>query len=457
MTPAASPPPARDACERWSDALRDPWLLGLLAAGLLVRVAALLAVHGEAGLLGDEGRYVGGALRFHAAGDFGPDDFVRPPLYYLYLSAALLLGEHGVLVAKLGQCLAGALAALPLYRSARALGDAVVARTAAAFLLFDPTLVAYTHTLWPETLFLLVVCYVFDAVRRLRPASFFAGVRVGAAIGAAMLLKPVFGVFALLLAVWWLRRFGVAAALRLALVSGGSAALVILPAVLHNQALHGRFVLLENQGAYNFWIGNDPRPTMIVLREWRRVPGQGERARIGLERGAAAIAADPAAFARRVASNALNLWGLEFFIVRNAIMSWYGDLARGPFLALFWTIQLAHALALLAFAAGLRSAWSAPQIRLLLAWMALFTLLVSSLVVTTRFRVPFAFPIAAVAAVGATKTLRGRLQPRDGVPILLALALLALSFSRPLFREIAAGAYERASELDSLGRAFFQY
>lgn len=445
-------------------ALRDRWLWALLAAGLLARVAAAVWTDPIAVFIADDHVYARGARWLRMTGSLQTGELVRPPLYFLYIAAAQALtgGAGGwPLLAKLGQCLAGTLTAIPVYRSAGRIGGARCARLAAAFLLFDPTLVAYTHLLWPETLFLFVVALVFDGVSGLVPGERLRALLLGAASGAAMLLKPVFGLFAAILFFAWLRRFGWKGALALTLGFGGAAALVIAPWVVRNQRAYGPGVLIENEGPYSFWVGNDPRSPDLVHQEWKDLDEPAQRSAHALRAGAAAIAGDPALFGVRAATRALNLWGCEFFVVRNLIHGGYGRIGRSTLLEVFWTLQLFHAAVFLLAASALGALWRDPTLRLVLVYAAVFTLVAAVLVSTTRWRVPFAFPLAIGAGLGLDRLLAPggwRRVPRGGwIAAALALALLAASAVRPPASLLFSGDFARVEDLRRPAWFYFRY
>lgn len=441
--------------------LADRWLLGWLAAGLALRAGLALLLDPGMQLRHDETVYLAAAERLRGSGVLETGALLRPPLYIAWLALlgwpADWLGLRLPLLAKLVQCGLGAATVLPVYHSALRLAGRRAARIAAGCFALDPTLVAYCHLLWPETLFGLLVAVVFDAVAGLEARRTPAVAGLGVLIGLAVLLKPVFGLFALLLAGQWLWRLGWCQAAQLVLVCGGAATLVVAPWAVRNQLRYGPSIVLENEGPYNLWIGNDPAPALAVHREWQELGDPVTRSRVGLARGLAAIGDDPGRFAARLPQRALNLWGLEFFVVRHAIAGGYGALARGELLGAFWILQLGWAALWLAAAAGLPGLWRDPSVRLWLAYAAGFTLLVAGMVATTRFRVPFALPLAVAAGAGVERALRRRLGRAEWIAVGIALALLALSASRPLFRTLACGDWTRVAELRDSEWRFFRY
>lgn len=441
--------------------LQDPWLFALLALGLGLRV--IVAWWLDAGMRprGDELTYLVQAASLRDSGTLDTGFFVRPPLYFVWLAgmgwlADLLDVRFGLLV-KLAQSLVGVVAALPVYRSALRLADRRTARLAVAFLLFDPTLVAYTHLFWPETLYLLAVAIVFDGIADLDERSTARVAGLGLTAGIALLLKPAFGLFTLLLAGHWLQRLGWAGALRRVLVFGGVAAVVVAPWVVRNQLLYGPVILMENQGPYNLWIGNDPAPPRRILESWKVLPDAATRSRVATQRGLEAIAEAPGRFARNSVVRAANLWGLEFFVLRHVVSGGYGPVSRETALFAFWVIQTAYAAALLCAALGLQRLWRDPTQRLLLIYALVFTAVVATMVTTTRFRVPFSFPLSIAAGLGVDRVLRRQIRRPDLATLGLACALLAFSASRPLFRTFASGDFDDVRELAKWSWWFFRY
>ncbi|MBW2400425.1 MAG: glycosyltransferase family 39 protein [Deltaproteobacteria bacterium] len=421
----------------------DPTLLCLLGVGLALRALVAWAVDPHLILRGDEGVYLEKAAELARRGVLDTGTFIRPPLYFIVLAAldaltAPLNWELPSVVRGL-QCVVGTAVAVPVYRTTTRIVGRRGGLLAAAFLLFDPTLIAYCHLIWPETLFLLVGALVFDGIAELEQRSALRVASLGVLAGLALLLKPAFGIFALLLAAQWLWRLGGRETLRLVLIFGGVAAVVISPWVIHNQLRYGPAIILENQGPYNLWIGNDPAEPRSILREWNAMPDPVTRSRVATERGLAAIENDPARFGKLSLVRALNFWGLEFFVVRHAVIGGYHGTQKEALLRLFWVIQTYGALLLIAAASGLRRSWQDPTLRLLVVHAIVFTIIVSAMVTTTRFRVPFAFLTSISAGIGIDALLSRRLEWRDFAAIACAVTVLCLSATRPVFQTIGTG------------------
>ncbi len=443
--PEATPPPLRAA-------LCDPWFVGLLAGGFAVRAVLAVVLDGRLLVQGDEGTYLAYGRMLRASGALETGFLERPPLYFV---AVALAGPTVSL--RLLQAIAGVAAAFPVYRTANRLAGPRAARAGCAFLLFDPTLIGYAHLLWPETFVLCAAAFVYDGVAWLAPRSTRRALGLGVVTGLVLLLRPVFGLYCLILAASWWRRLGLGPALRLALVFGGSAALVVSPWVIRNQLRYGPAILFENEGPYNLWAGNARESVREVTRQWKELPDPVTRSRVGMKRGREAIRRDPAEFLRRSVQRPINTWGLEYFVMRHFALGGYGEVARETFLLAAWTIQLAWAAQLLCAAAGLSLGARDPTLRLALLHMALFTLLVAALVGTTRFRAGFAFPLCVTAGLGVERLLTRRVSRGDVAALLAAASLLVVSAARPLFRTALSGSFERVEELGKEPWRHFRY
>jgi 4-amino-4-deoxy-L-arabinose transferase-like glycosyltransferase len=439
----------------------DHWLLGLVIIGLLLRCVLALALDANLFPVGDEGMYSYRAALWRATGHLHTGAFVRPPLYFAVVAAvqavAAELSLSWTLLLRLLQSLVGAALAFPVYRTARRVAGVRAARIAVGIVMLDPTLIAYSHLLWPATLYTLIVAIVFDAILDLERGHLWHQALIGVLIGAALLLKPVFGLFALLLALFWLARLRVAQTAKLVAVVGGTAALVIAPWVARNMSRYGPAILIENQAPYNLWVGNADIPAPHVLKRWVALGDPVERSRAGLRNGFVAISDDPKGFAKRSGVRALNLWGFEFFIVRHFIMGGYAGTTKTTFVGLFWAIQCLWFATLVLTGAGLARAWRDPPLRLLWIFAFIFTVIVSAMTTTTRFRVPFALPVAVTAALGvqALCTREGRRVALAGLAA--ALLLLTVSVSKPSFRKIAAARYDSPRELSNPDWYWFRY
>jgi 4-amino-4-deoxy-L-arabinose transferase-like glycosyltransferase len=179
----------------------------------------------------------------------------------------------------------------PLLRVEVALGTALVLATALlGWALFDartglaagciaavyPTFVAYSHFLWSETLFALLVtvalaAFVFAEGRRSPGLSLLAGALFGAAALTREIALPVAAAAALWAVVRAQAGGRRAAAARGAVVLG-CAALVVLPWALRNYGQVGRFLPISSVGWIAIGEGN-----ALEGAEWLRPAAPGRR------------------------------------------------------------------------------------------------------------------------------------------------------------------------------------
>ena len=132
-------------------------VLALCAAGVGLRLV-FLALTTNLDLLRDEGHYVYLALSWNRFG-FYPDGlrYLWPPGFPLFLAWCLsLFGAQGVVAAKLVQVLASASIGICTMALAERLFGARGALIAGGLWCVHLPLIGYTHTLWSETLFLVV-------------------------------------------------------------------------------------------------------------------------------------------------------------------------------------------------------------------------------------------------------------------------------------------------------------
>ena len=239
----------------------------------LFGVALRLIVHGATspvGVTGDESYYFQTATSIAAGqGHRSPEDGSRaswPPGYPAFLSVFIDMDEPGLEAGSLLfrllaiQCLVGGvLVALTAYLG-RALFDARTGFLAACLCAAYPTLVAFSHYVFSETLFaVLLTAALWGVVAwpTRRSALFAAG--VGVLFGIAALTREIALPVAAACGLWWIRvsapplrrKASVQAAVMLA-----CALLLIAPWSARNYAIFGRVVLVSSAGWLNVRSGN---------------------------------------------------------------------------------------------------------------------------------------------------------------------------------------------------------
>jgi 4-amino-4-deoxy-L-arabinose transferase-like glycosyltransferase len=187
------------------------------------------------------------------------NELTQPPLYAWFLGLVFASGGDVVAVKLLQVLLSAAGSGLVASLTRRALGPRA-GLWAAALLAFDPTLIAFTHYLWSETLGLfwlaLASWLLFD--RDARPASATRCFASGVGFGLLALTRSYALYLPSLLALWLLASQGGrrAARLRAALLLAGFCA-CLAPHAISVYRKYGDFVLVNSTAlvwyrSYNF-------------------------------------------------------------------------------------------------------------------------------------------------------------------------------------------------------------
>jgi 4-amino-4-deoxy-L-arabinose transferase-like glycosyltransferase len=439
----------------------------------------------------DERAYLQIAQELAQTGRF--EGTFRPPLYPAF-EALLLAAGLGTLGIRIVQTLLSTFTVLQVHGLARrASGDPRVANLAAFLVAFDPALVAFSHRLWSETLFVaLFLGFVAGALRAFAgpeaPGRAGWAALAGALLGLAALARPMVVALAPLLALPVLvqmaraRRAGgpplrpvVARLVALA----GAAALVILPWTIRNWNATGAFVLVDSNGPFNFLVGAEPQTRFVVKDDrWDGrfgsidgveypdlVARDAAKAQdLALERGLAHVRADPAGFAAKCAWEAGHLWTLDSFLLRHLRNGWYGAIplplvAAATVVSVAWFALLAvGGLAGLTLGRGLSPPLRATSLLVIAGFTALFG--------ATYALSRYALPLHPLLAIGAAALLaapreawrRHRTSPgaarRTAVAALLLAALLA-AWSRdlPLMKDmLVSGGQNHRYRIDARRR-----
>jgi 4-amino-4-deoxy-L-arabinose transferase-like glycosyltransferase len=394
-----------------------------MAAALVLRTVALIATR-DIACLYDECFYSELARQLAAGQGFQPHArHFWPPGYIAFLAAHLAAGG-GFLAAKASQVLLSTLLVPLVYylglQAARGLGAGMARRTgliAAAWIAFDPNLIAYSHYLWSETLFLplftgalLFLADAGDSGSTRRAAA------AGALLGLAGLIKVLPVYLVPILAIWLVARSGRhRRGLRPAVALVIVAFAVIAPWTIRNVRVHGRFVLVETTIGKNLVRGNNPREPSNwdwgmnrSARGVLRATGCNQADLVELNacltrKGAGHILSRPGRFARRAVTKLADLASPTSFLVRHARQGVYGDWP-GWLTGSVVTLVALFNMALLALAVvGWIHAPPGP-VRQLVTLTTLYVLVVHVITFAmSRFRLP----VEPLMAVGAALALAG--------------------------------------------------
>lgn len=361
--------PAAGAASR----IRRRRLAWLFAASLLLRLlvawpvirAEVLPAWDEAGYLAQaEGlAAVAGALLHGEAP--AAEDLDRaygrgrwPPLHPLVLSLPFLLFGPSRAAARLTIVLLSAATTPLVYRMGKRAGGRRTALAAACLHLAYPSFVGFSHLLWSETLFFLLLASTVLLFLRVPEAG--AGSRrlarallAGALGGLTVLTRIAGGPFVLVLAAWlalsargrerWTQP---AAALAVA-------ALLVLPWQWTLSRREGSFHLLTTANGYNLMLGQVPQQPGESGPERKVRVNRMIRAHVretGLERDHAArdlaleiIGREPGAFALRALGRVADLWYGEQHLLRHLFQAVYPPVAPVLAVALWALLTTAFA------------------------------------------------------------------------------------------------------------------
>ncbi|HUF40045.1 MAG TPA: glycosyltransferase family 39 protein [Anaerolineales bacterium] len=194
-----------------------------------------------------------------------------PTAHWSFLYTGFLAAIYAVvqapLAARLLQALVvGILHPFLAYRIGKqAFGD-MAGLVAAGMTALYTYFIYYSGTLMTEPFYITAVLGVLYLAIRLAGAepgreSLRLTVWLGLVMGTAVLLRQLFLLLIPVLFFWlWVARKsgGTAAVLRIGLVSTGIVALMILPFTVYNSARFDRFVLLNTNAGYAFYLANHP-------------------------------------------------------------------------------------------------------------------------------------------------------------------------------------------------------
>ena len=258
---------------------RDPALGWILALALATR-AGIAALYPTITGFGDEpAHYVSGVLAAHfgerAIGHWAPG-------YEAFLGAVFAAAGPHPIAARAAQVLISTLTVALVYGIARRVSGRKAARIAGTLSALDPSLIAYSHYLYSETLLAaLLAGAAYALCRRPEAPTRREGIAAGVLLGFATLTRSYVLYF---LPIWvgWLalrRRWEEA---RSALGALLVALAIVAPWTLRNAMVYGDFLLVDgtagltahfafNEVLFNSDLGY-PRPGPLVRRHRARCP-----------------------------------------------------------------------------------------------------------------------------------------------------------------------------------------
>ena len=434
-------------------------LLAIVAVALLVRCAALWGARDAVPIL-DEKLYL---ARAHALLDgkglvgsyqswvrhddakpvSEPPQYpgaYQPPGYVVFLASIMGVTGRSVLAVKIVQCVLSTLTVLVIFGLGRSWFGEGCGLLSAGICALYPNLIAFSHLLWSETLFiLLLVVWLWLLTREARLPDI--GLCVGAGVVLAMLMLtrsaivyflPVFGIWFVVVhrPVW--RRAILHFTLMLV-----AAWVLVLPWTVRNYQVHGGFVFVDTNGPFNLWRGNTPwtflhraeqtgyqppfediplypmrgisvRRLVTLARQDLgdalltdlQIMGYAQRAAWEYIRG------DPEAFVDRGWYKIVNMWNPTSFLIRHyhPKINAYGDVAPWIVSVVTWSAVLSYVIVMMLGMLGLVMSSRNPVVWLVLLLVLFYTALSVVAFGLTRYRLPL-MPLIIILAAYAILAL----------------------------------------------------
>jgi 4-amino-4-deoxy-L-arabinose transferase-like glycosyltransferase len=371
----------------------------------------------------------------------------QPPGYPTFVAAVMAICGRSLLAVQLAQCLLSAASCVLLLALGRSWFGERAGRLAAWMCAFYPNLVAYSHLLWSETLYVFeLLCLLWllfgsgpDRLPSPRRAA-LAGVVLGAAAltrGTTVYLVPVLAFWLWLLADGsrgWPRRPRAAPgpALARAAVVVGVALAAIAPWSVRSSLLHGGFVLIDTNGPYNLWRGNAPGALLAhtlpgvpryswpfeslplhpvasldgraLVESFRRDrpytdPTDLAIADYASDAAWAAIVADPPRAVRAAWIKLGDMWNPTSFVLRHFELGAYGDVPAAVRLGVSVAVVASYLAVCVLAAIGVGTHHDDRRVWLVVALVTCFSAISMVAFGLTRFRLPLMPLLMLLAAL----------------------------------------------------------
>ncbi len=192
--------------------------------------------------------------------DGTPTSFL-PIGYPAILAVCIRLAGDSLIASSLLNLVLSLATVILVYDSSRRIWGEKTGRCAALFLALGVTLVAYVGIIVSEiTATFFITLAIWLIVRSSEYKNSLADVLIGTVTGIAALTRPIGLLIPVALTFAWLVRPAPRWALRVSVICVFSL-LVLVPNILRNYSLFGRFVPVSTNGGINFLIGNNPDAT----------------------------------------------------------------------------------------------------------------------------------------------------------------------------------------------------
>ncbi len=245
----------------------------------------------------------------------------RAPAYPYFLAGVYAIFGHDFVVVRIIQSLIDSLILLVIFVIARLLFNKSVAIISALIYAIYPLLIYSANTLFPTTLFILLLSISIWLLFKLeRNVTAFQSALLGVILGLSILTVPTILAF-IPLALLWLffaveKKGGkfVCNAGIIVVVMG----LVLSPWLVRNKKVFNKFLLITTNGGYNFWMGNNPadkgstgngvKITGDLAQQLSQAKSETERERLYYQDAYQFIQKNPPRFIQLTVLKALSLW-----------------------------------------------------------------------------------------------------------------------------------------------------
>lgn len=377
----------------------------------------------------------------------------RPPVYPAFLGFFFLLFGSSLVPPRIGQALASIVSALLVFRIGKVTFGRSCGLAAAAIFSFFPTLVAYTHFLWNETLFILFLlsAYYFLLLYHKRGKSghlIFAGV----SLGLGSLVKSQTFFLCLLLAVFLFlkerrirKRFFAAGLLLLFTLA------TILPWTIRNALRFKEFLLIDTVGGKTLWWDHNYfQPICFdftyngiiegIIRQDEDLgktrpkstdPNPSVKYREDMRNAVLFTLEEPGLFLRRIPFKLGGLWNPSSHVIRHLRLGLYGEPGRKTALVLTLPIILSYCAVIFLSLAGLFFSKNDFLKKIFLILLGFFSLLFCFCAGMSRHRLPlmpFLILYAAYALIHLGSIRAAFFRRRRVIPLLALFALLVYAW-----------------------------
>jgi 4-amino-4-deoxy-L-arabinose transferase-like glycosyltransferase len=389
------------------------WLTGLVAVGLLIRLAGLAGTADLGTRILDEVDYRTLATSIVDGRGFafesGPTS-LRPPLYPAFVAGVwAVTGTRSLQAVRTAQIALALATMVMVFAIGRDLFGANAGLAAAALACFYPSLLISNYLLLTEVLFAaLVTASVWAIVRLFQRGSAWTAAAAGCLLGLAALTRSVIYPFPILLALLLVTslRQTTTRRLLLATVMLVSYVMVLTPWAVRNTRLQGVPVLVDTMGGLNLRMGNYEYTPL--QRAWDAVSETGERSWVaGIPKqpdgGGAWTEGKKERWARGLA--------VRFMVAHPALTVWRAAIKFGD----FWGLERD-------FIAGIQQGLFHPP---------------AAVGIALSLAILVSFPLVLFLAIVQIARLTGPDWVAGFVPLLLVLficALHAIVFGHPRYR-----------------------